>query len=191
MTPTAITTIEIQPSTNVRSTRNEAWLLSDNITYEYLEKLDTRRLIEKGKAGTLAARKKQLEIAKAHKDEIKDWVVRNQFRMPLGHFAVWFYVPMPRSWRKKKRAEMLYTEHQSTPDLDNFLKQLFDCVMPRKNRMKREKGADDRKIFSYTAFKVWVTDDESCMKILEYKKEEFDYVFRHGHPGYKEDSDSQ
>ena len=182
MTPIKITTIDIYPSTHVRSTKNEGWLLADSVTYEYLNELDERRFVTKGKRGTLAARKKQLEINKAHKDEIKDWVVRNNFVMPLGYCAVWFYVPMPVSWRNKKRVDMRHTVHQSTPDLDNFLKQLYDSIMPRKNRMKKEKGVDDRKIFNYAAFKVWVDIEDACIKIIEYDKDDFENTFRHGHP---------
>lgn len=182
MTPTKITTIDIQPSTHVRSTKNEGWLLAENVTYKYLESLDIKRLITKGKKGTLAARKKQLEIHNAHKQEIRDWAARNEFKMPLGHAAVWFYVPMPPSWRPKKRAEMIYTVHQNTPDLDNYLKQLYDSIMPRKNRLKKEKGVDDRKIYCYAAFKVWVPVEESCIKIVEYNASEFMEVFKDGHP---------
>src|SRR5690348_30572 len=98
MTPIKETVIDIHPSTHVRSTKNEGWLLAENVTYEYLERLDIKRLT-KGKKGTLAARKKQLEIHNAHKNEIRSWAERNEFKMPLGYAAVWFYVPMPPSWR--------------------------------------------------------------------------------------------
>lgn len=191
MIPIKETTIDILPSTHVRSTKNEGWLLAESVTYEYLESLDDKKLAkeidlgkENPKRGTLAARKKQLEINRLHKQEIHDWAVRNGFKMPLGHAAVWFYVPMPVSWRKKKRAEMIYTVHQNTPDLDNYLKQLYDSIMPRKNRLKGEKGVDDRKIYCYAAFKVWVPDDEGCIKILEYDAGEFMEVFKHGHPAF-------
>ena len=182
MQPIKETIINIHPSTHVRSTKNEGWLLADNVSYEYLAKLDVKRLLLKGKKGTLAARKKQLEINKAHKDEVKHWVVANNFVMPLGEFAVWFYVPMPKSWRPKKRAEMLHTVHQNTPDLDNYLKQLYDSIMPRKNRLLKEKGTDDRKVYSYAAFKVWVEWEDACVKIIEYAPEDFLHAFRHGHP---------
>lgn len=186
MIPTKITTIDIQPSTHVRSTKNEGWLLADSVSYEYLDKLDNERIFKKGKKGTLAARKKQLEIHNAHKKEIRDWAIRNDFKMPLGYFAAWFYVPMPPSWRPKKRAEMIYTVHQNTPDLDNYLKQLYDSIMPRKNRLKKEKGTDDRKIFCYASFKVWVPVEEACIKIIEYNPGDFMEEFKHGNPSYKE-----
>ncbi len=184
MTPIKETKIDIHPSTHVRSTKNEGWLLADNVSYEYLERLDEERLADKGKRGTLAARKKQLEIHRAHKQEIQSWAIRNEYKMPLGHAAVWFYVPMPPSWRKKKRREMIYTVHQNTPDLDNYLKQLYDSIMPRKNRAKKEKGVDDRKIYCYASFKVWVPWEEACIKIIEYAERDFMEEFKHGHPKY-------
>lgn len=184
MIPTKITFIDVHPATSVRSTRNESWLLADNVTPEYLKGLDNKRLVEHGKRGTYASRQMQLIISVAHKQEIKDWVVRTGFRMPHGYAAVWFYVPMPKSWRKKKRAEMIYTVHQSTPDLDNYLKQLYDAIMPRKNRQRGEKGEDDRKIHNYAAFKVWVPLEQAGMKIVEYDPQEYMNIFRHGHPGY-------
>lgn len=182
MTPIKITVIDVHPSTHVRSNKNEGWLLAENVTYEYLDRLDVKRMLTKGKKGTLSSRKKQLEIHNAHKNEIRDWAARNEFKMPMGYFAAWFYVPIPPSWRPKKRKEMLYTVHQNTPDLDNYLKQLYDSIMPRKNRQRKEKGMDDRKIHCYASFKVWVELDEACMSIIEYDKEDFTEVFKHGHP---------
>jgi Holliday junction resolvase RusA-like endonuclease len=41
---------------------------------------------------------------------------------------VTFFIPMPNSWSKKKRAEMLLSPHQSMPDADNLLKALLDAV---------------------------------------------------------------
>lgn len=184
MTPIKETFIPIHPATNVRMVRSESWMLSEQVSYEYLAKLDSDRLEVKGKAGTMESRKRQLEICMLHKKEIMNWVIRNEFKMPLGHFALWFYTAMPPSWRRWKREEKIYSAHQNTPDLDNYLKQLFDSVMPRKNRMAGEKGTDDRKIFCYASFKVWVPFEEAGMKIIEYGPAEFMEAFKHGHPSY-------
>jgi Holliday junction resolvase RusA-like endonuclease len=40
---------------------------------------------------------------------------------------VFFVVPMPESWSKKKRASMLYEKHQQRPDRDNYLKAVQDA----------------------------------------------------------------
>ena len=44
-------------------------------------------------------------------------------------YAICFFMPMPKSWSKKKKAEMLGTPHIQTPDLDNLLKSLLDAHM--------------------------------------------------------------
>lgn len=183
MEPTKITILPVFPSTHVRSTKNEAWLFK--VSDEYLEGLDNKRFLERGKKGGLLRRKRQLEVHNAHKKEIQGWVTGSSFTMPLGYMAIWFYVPMPTSWRPKKQKQMLHTVHQNTPDIDNYIKQLFDNIMPRRNRISGEKGTDDRKIHCYATFKVWVTWDEACVKILEYNSEQFLHTFRHGHPSFK------
>ena len=45
--------------------------------------------------------------------------------------AVTFVLPMPKSWSKKKRAEMLDQYHTQTPDLDNLLKAIMDATNKR------------------------------------------------------------
>lgn len=180
MIPLSITTIDVHPSTNVRSTQNEGWIL--RVEDDKLHQYDLKKLAERGKMGGLLRRKNQLVKHNAHKQEIKDWVARNNFVMPHGYFALWFCTPMPISWRPKKRAEMLYKAHQNTPDIDNYAKQVFDCIMPRRNRIAKEKGADDRKIHCYAPFKVWVPYEEACIRLVQYDPVEYMFQFEHGHP---------
>lgn len=40
-----------------------------------------------------------------------------------------FYLPMPQSWSKKKKAEYSNQPHKSKPDLDNILKGIMDATM--------------------------------------------------------------
>jgi len=42
--------------------------------------------------------------------------------------TVIFTLPMPKSWSKKKRAQMDGEPHQQTPDVDNLAKALLDSV---------------------------------------------------------------
>lgn len=58
-------------------------------------------------------------------------------------FSVVFVIPMPNSWSKKKKAQMLDQPHQQRPDLDNYIKS-FDCL--------RE---DDSGIWKIYAQKIW------------------------------------
>jgi Holliday junction resolvase RusA-like endonuclease len=44
-----------------------------------------------------------------------------------------FYLPMPESWSKKKKAEMDGKPHQQTPDGDNMIKSLQDCLCEQDN----------------------------------------------------------
>ena len=176
MIPVKITTIPIEPATNVRSTQGDRWLF--NVTDEYLEEYDQKRIVTHGKLGGNLRRKRQLEKYNAYKQEVNNYAIKSNFIIPHGYFAIWFYIPFPKSWRKKKREEMACKPHVSTPDLDNLLKALFDSIMPRRNRVAGDKGCDDRKIHCYVAFKVW-TSDEGKIEILEYNKEDFASCFRY------------
>ncbi len=171
MTPTKITTIPIFPSTNVRSTQGDRWLFS--VSDDYLEEYDRKRIITHGKPGRNLNRKRQLEKYNAYKEELRNWVDKNKFLMPMGHFAIWFHLPFPKSWRKPKCALMDGKPHTSTPDLDNMLKALFDSVMPRRNRISGGAGADDRKIHNYISFKVWCQPGDERIVIAEYNPDEF------------------
>lgn len=63
---------------------------------------------------------------------------------PAGALFV-FYLPMPKSWSKKKKADMDGKTHCSVPDLDNLLGGVFDAVLE-----------DDRGIWHIAgACKVW------------------------------------
>lgn len=175
MTPIKITTIPVWPATNVRSTQGDRWLFK--VSDEYLEEYDNRRIEKKGKVGGNLRRKRQLEKYNAYKEEIRYWSDKNNFTFPIGYFAIWFYVPFPKSWRKKKRLDMLSIPHKNTPDLDNMLKALFDAIMPRRNRISGEVGSDDRKIHCYAAFKIWCYEDDAKIDIIEYSEDDFLSVF--------------
>jgi Holliday junction resolvase RusA-like endonuclease len=180
MIPVKTTVIPIQPVTYMRTLHTEYWILSSKD--EYIDAIDERRLQETGKRGRLLSRKRQLERFVGFKEDIRKWLDQNDFKMPHGYFAAWFYLPVHESWREKKRTEMLYTIHQSTPDCDNLIKSLLDAIMPRRNRKSGEKGPDDRKVHCYAAFKMWVRPEEACIKIIEYDDIEFMRAFEHGLP---------
>ncbi len=177
ITPQRITSIPIWPSTNVRSTQGDRWLFS--VSDEYLEAYDIKRLEETGKVGRNLHRKRQLEKYNAYKEELQFWAEKNTFSMPSGFFSIWFYLPAPRSWRKKKLIDMLYAPHTSTPDLDNLIKALFDGIMPRRNRIGGGVGADDRRIHCYTAFKIWVPSGEERIDIVEYNQDQYLSLFKY------------
>ena len=41
-----------------------------------------------------------------------------------------FYLPMPASWSKRKRAALLHSPHCQKPDLDNLAKAVLDGLQP-------------------------------------------------------------
>ena len=64
--------------------------------------------------------------------------------MPEFGSHVIFYMPMPKSWSKKKKKEMAGTAHQQKPDVDNLIKALKDSLF-----------ADDSHIWDYRITKIW------------------------------------
>jgi Holliday junction resolvase RusA-like endonuclease len=74
-----------------------------------------------------------------------DEVRLNKVELPESGASITFHLPMPKSWSKKKRSEMLSKPHQQVPDLDNLLKALSDAVY-----------SDDCRIWHYKDLKkLW------------------------------------
>ena len=63
---------------------------------------------------------------------------------PESGSHVIFHMPMPASWSKKKRAEMLGQPHQQKPDVDNLQKALMDAVLK-----------DDSGVWDMRITKIW------------------------------------
>ena len=59
-----------------------------------------------------------------------------------------FNMPFPKSYSKKKRAELLATPHMLIPDLDNLIKNVLD-------RADNILWNNDKYIWNITARKVW------------------------------------
>ena len=79
----------------------------------------------------------------AFKDQLVLLTKQKQF--VLGdRYGVIFYLPMPDSWSKKKKFEMMGRPHQSKPDLDNLCKAIQDCLK-----------VNDAVIWDLEARKIW------------------------------------
>ncbi len=78
----------------------------------------------------------------------KYWAFCDQVRLEKVKFEsgnhVVFYIPMPRSWSKKRQEEMLGEPHTPTPDLDNLVKALGDAIYE-----------NDSCLWDYRATKRW------------------------------------
>ena len=55
-----------------------------------------------------------------------------------------FHIPMPKTWSKKKKLEMIRQGHQSRPDIDNLVKGVLDSLKD-----------EDKSIFHIVAKKFW------------------------------------
>lgn len=64
--------------------------------------------------------------------------------VPESGAHIVFNMPMPASWSKKKKAEMIGRPHQQRPDVDNLGKAIFDAVLP-----------DDSGVWDIRMTKVW------------------------------------
>lgn len=61
--------------------------------------------------------------------DFKDQVREAGVKIPEDGYLITFVLPMPKSWSKKKKAEMFGTPHKQTPDKDNLEKALLDAVL--------------------------------------------------------------
>lgn len=70
---------------------------------------------------------------------------RLKIKQDLDKASITFFIAMPKSWSKKKKAEMRGTKHRQRPDLSNLLKALEDACY-----------TDDSTIAEYgRLLKVW------------------------------------
>ena len=62
------------------------------------------------------------------RDAVRKWEEDMNEILEMESFEISFHVPMPKSWSKKKKADMDKRPHQQRPDLDNYLKAWKDSV---------------------------------------------------------------
>ena len=72
---------------------------------------------------------------------------RLKINQSLDGKSITFLMPMPKSWSKKKKMEMVGQPHRQRPDIDNLAKALFDALYE-----------DDSGIASVSLRKMWSTD---------------------------------
>lgn len=64
-----------------------------------------------------------------YQDALVEEAARQRFEVPDAGLALAFFVPMPKSWSKKKRARMQGQPHRAKPDVDNLVKAFFDALL--------------------------------------------------------------
>lgn len=85
----------------------------------------------------------------AYKDDIQ-WIMKDKKFQPGNKLEIKFFVPFPKSWTGKKRAAMYLQPHQSPPDIDNYIKGLFDSLF--------ENHGGDHTVYEIHAVKRWATE---------------------------------
>ncbi len=188
----------IEPMSALRSTRTQTWLVKATEEYvkEYQESY-IHKFMRSGKEvwvrkeGTKHEKvlssppnyirtRKYLKAMLDYKDNLREIASSIGYIQPEDAFFAWFLFPMPKSWTKKKKAEMSMALHKNKKDTDNLLKSFFDSVAPRKNKFSRDSDIiDDRVISSFGCAKVYVPDDIQCgIMINQYNIDDFLQIFK-------------
>lgn len=127
----------IPPQTHIRTTQAENWMFAPGIDEKYLkafgEKKYQQRVAKKSKnPGTpnnYINRKNRIQKYWDYKRELKILADDQKFVMPIEGAYIRFFIPMAKSWNKKKKNEKCFNLSPDKPDVDNFCKALFDSLM--------------------------------------------------------------
>lgn len=76
-------------------------------------------------------------------DELRAFCKKHNF-VPGEELEMEFHIPMPKSWSKKKKAEMEGKPNRSRPDSDNLAKAVLDALLP-----------EDSTVWSLNIIKRW------------------------------------
>lgn len=79
------------------------------------------------------------------------------WKFPASGARVTFFVPMPKSWTKKKKRQMESKPHQKRPDIDNFVKGLLDAACK-----------EDNYVWDLRATKLLTKPGKGCI-VIEYE----------------------
>lgn len=140
----------ITPQTHVRMSNNEIFMFKKD--HAYLKDLGMKMYLGRVAAGSKRPgspdsynqRKAIIKRYWDYKNAVKILGDAQRFQMPKSGAWLKFYMPMPKSWGKKKRNDLCFTCHEQTPDIDNLVKAIFDSLM-----------IQDKQINDYRASKFW------------------------------------
>lgn len=186
----------IEPQSALRSTQTQNWLTK--ISEEDAQKLEDSykvgydrkgepywfRIGKGNKMKTLRSKpnyvrtKKYLDKYFQYKQDLKEHGEKIGFIMPQDAFFMWFFMPMPKTWTKKKKSVMAFKLHKNKKDTDNLSKAIKDALAPRKSNfiVGKQPAMDDRVISSYANAKIYLPDehlDKVGILIIEYDTNEF------------------
>jgi Holliday junction resolvase RusA-like endonuclease len=105
--------LNITPITHVRTTQGDRIFF--RIPREKLRPSGLKRLI-------------RIEKYNNYKLSLLSEAKSKGFKMPHQGASIKFFIPVPKSWSKKKKKQYHKQLHQSRPDLDNLLKAMTDSL---------------------------------------------------------------
>lgn len=76
--------------------------------------------------------------------KFRDDIRAAKVNIPEDSAHIKFFIPMPKSWSKKKKLGMMLKPHQQRPDVDNLLKAILDAVFD-----------EDCRVFDIRVSKYW------------------------------------
>ena len=79
-------------------------------------------------------------------DKLRKQTSRKNFVLS-GNYHIDFYLPMPKSWSKKRKQMMKGQPHLQRPDLDNLIKGINDTLLK-----------EDKIVYQFLAGKWWGED---------------------------------
>ncbi len=124
------TILNLTPQTPIRATKGDSIFF--RIPREKLRPDGLRRLL-------------RLEKYNNYKVELLAEAKRKNFTLPASGLHITFYIPMPKTWSKKKKKAHHGLLMQSRPDIDNLIKGFFDALV-----------SEDKFVANISASKRWV-----------------------------------
>ena len=132
--------LKISPQTNVRATQGDRVFFK--IPRNKLRPAGLKRLL-------------RLEKYNEYKVSLAALAKQKRFSPPDQGGHLTFYIPVPKSWAKYKKAEMHMKLHQSKPDIDNLAKAFFDSLF-----------SEDMHIADIRLTKKWVNEEEGWIEFV-------------------------
>ena len=96
----------------------------------------------------------RLERYNEYKLDLAAEAKRVRFILPEQGAHITFYIPVPKSWPKYKKANKHLMLHDSTPDVDNCLKAMMDSLL-----------SEDKHIADLRITKRWVNAEAGRIEI--------------------------
>lgn len=151
----------VNPQVRVDIVESEKWMMvkSDEYLLEYGMKKHLES-IEKGAKFPTNPRqwyntKRRYHKYIDYKKNVAEEARRVLYMPRTDNFWVKFYLPMPKSWSRKKRNILAWEPHLKTKDTDNLVKGFIDGLFPDQDSI----------VWDYRATKFWTPSDNGFIDI--------------------------